>query len=164
MRFDKSYTTRFLGQKSYTLKVRKAQLLLLTIKQHKCIDIRSLGHFWVNAGWPDPMHYRLRATGGSPFRVVNFTPCFIRIPHPNIPDTISGDEWTVLNRNWGSSWTFMPVWNILPRKLVQKIFVILKVKFHHEGGCQKLLSGFFSLRGGDTPQFREGFLGRMFFR
>ena len=36
---QKIYTTEFLGQKFYTLKVRKLQLVLLKKKQQKCINI-----------------------------------------------------------------------------------------------------------------------------
>ena len=44
---QKIYTTRFLGQKFYTLKVRKLRRFLLKKKQRKCIDISYFGRFFV---------------------------------------------------------------------------------------------------------------------
>ena len=41
------YTTRFSGQKIYTLKVRKLQLFLLKKKQRKCINISYLSRLFV---------------------------------------------------------------------------------------------------------------------
>ena len=43
----KKYTTGFLGQKFYTLKVRKLQLFLLIKKQCKCINISYLSRLFV---------------------------------------------------------------------------------------------------------------------
>ena len=44
---QKFYTTGFLGQKLYTLKVRKLRLFLLTKKQRKFIIISNLSNFLV---------------------------------------------------------------------------------------------------------------------
>ena len=37
-------------------------------------------------------------------------------------------------------------------------------KHVYKGSLRRLLSGFFSVKGGGYPHFREGFLGRMIFR
>ena len=44
---QKIYTTKFLGQKFYTLKVRKLRLFLLKKKQQKCINISHFNSFFV---------------------------------------------------------------------------------------------------------------------
>ena len=96
--------------------------------------------------------------------VFNWAPHFISIQI--LQKHFLGTKCTVLN--WkeagkGSSWMFVRVSNIFPRNycanIWKKIFVILKVWFHHEGGLSQscYFELFFSTRYEAPPHKKSAF-------